>query len=60
MRVGTLAAECAMLLSEQLNVAVDNEHKQGTMLDAQGHKIIDMGDDFIPKANPSNDRSFYS
>ncbi|MBG3020898.1 acyl-CoA synthetase FdrA [Proteus mirabilis] len=49
---GTLAAECAMLLSEKLNVEVDNEHKQGTMLDADGHKIIDMGDDFYTQGKP--------
>ncbi|MFN6784627.1 acyl-CoA synthetase FdrA, partial [Proteus mirabilis] len=41
-----------MLLSEQLNVALDNEHKQGTMLDAQGHKIIDMCDDFYTQGKP--------
>lgn len=49
---GTLAAESAMLLAEKLNVTLDAEHAQGTMLKADGHHIIDMGDDYYTQAKP--------
>ncbi|AWM78922.1 acyl-CoA synthetase FdrA [Gammaproteobacteria bacterium ESL0073] len=49
---GTLASECAMLLSEEINVPTDKEHAQGIMLNAEGHKVIDMGDDFYTQGKP--------
>jgi len=50
---GTLAAECAMLLAEKLRLPpVDSEHPRGAMLVADGHRIIDMGDDFYTQGRP--------
>ncbi len=49
---GTLAAEAAMLLADRLGVDVDSKHEHGTMLDAKGHKIIDLGDDFYTQGKP--------
>lgn len=49
---GTLAAEAAMLLAEQLNVEADNEHLHGTMLNADGHRVVDLGDDFYTVGKP--------
>ncbi|MFC0226863.1 acyl-CoA synthetase FdrA [Serratia aquatilis] len=49
---GTLAAECAMLLAERLGVEADSTHQQGSMLNAGGHRIIDMGDDFYTQGKP--------
>lgn len=49
---GTLAAECAMLLAERLGVTLDNHHPNGLMLAIDGHKIIDMGDDFYTQGKP--------
>lgn len=49
---GTLAAECAMLLAEKLSLPVDSEHPRGAMLVADGHRIIDMGDDFYTQGRP--------
>ncbi|MGK7285327.1 acyl-CoA synthetase FdrA [Buttiauxella agrestis] len=49
---GTLAAETAMLLAEQLGVEADDAHHHGTMLDADGHRVIDLGDDFYTVGKP--------
>ena len=49
---GTLAAECAMLLADKLGVEADSQHQQGSMLNAEGHRIIDMGDDFYTQGKP--------
>ncbi|MGN7974003.1 acyl-CoA synthetase FdrA [Serratia sp. 22264] len=49
---GTLAAECAMLLAEKLRLPIDSEHTRGSMLAADGHRIIDMGDDFYTQGRP--------
>lgn len=49
---GTLAAEAAMLLAEYLNVSPDSTHAQGTMLNAKGHEIVDLGDDFYTVGKP--------
>lgn len=49
---GTLAAECAMLLANQLGLQTDAAHHQGMMLDQDGHKIIDLGDDFYTQGKP--------
>lgn len=49
---GTLAAECAMLLADRLGVEADSKHQHGSMLNADGHRIIDMGDDFYTQGKP--------
>ncbi|MEO3990501.1 acyl-CoA synthetase FdrA [Pseudocitrobacter cyperus] len=49
---GTLAAEAAMLLSGGLNVPVSENHAQGVMLDAGGHRIVDLGDDSYTLGRP--------
>lgn len=49
---GTLAAEAAMLLSAGLNVPVSESHAQGVMLDAGGHRIVDLGDDSYTLGRP--------
>ncbi|MGF1726884.1 acyl-CoA synthetase FdrA [Photobacterium nomapromontoriensis] len=49
---GTLAAEAAMLLAEQLGLHVDETHEQGIMLHEAGHLIIDLGDDHYTVGRP--------
>lgn len=49
---GTLAAECAMLLAEKLGLQADATHDQGMMLNQDGHRIIDLGDDFYTQGKP--------
>ncbi|MCX8602445.1 MULTISPECIES: acyl-CoA synthetase FdrA [unclassified Gilliamella] len=49
---GTLAAEVAMFLAKALDLAVSHSHDKGIMLDQNGHKIIDLGDDFYTVGRP--------
>ncbi|MCS2158030.1 acyl-CoA synthetase FdrA [Scandinavium sp. H11S7] len=49
---GTLAAEAAMLLASHLGIEPDPLHHHGMMLDAQGHQVIDLGDDFYTVGRP--------
>lgn len=49
---GTLAAEAAMLLSVGLGVPVSENHDQGVMLEAGGHRIVDLGDDSYTLGRP--------
>lgn len=49
---GTLAAEAAMLLAEQINAKIDSKHDRGIMLHAQGHTLIDLGDDAYTVGRP--------
>ncbi len=49
---GTLAAEAAMLLSAGLGVPVSESHAQGVMLEASGHRIVDLGDDSYTLGRP--------
>lgn len=49
---GTLAAEAAGLLAGHLGVEADDAHHHGMMLDADGHQIIDLGDDFYTVGRP--------
>lgn len=49
---GTLAAECAMLLAEKLGLQTEATHDQGMMLNQDGHRIIDLGDDFYTQGKP--------
>lgn len=49
---GTLAAEAAMLLSAGLGVPVSETHTDGVMLEAEGHRIVDLGDDSYTLGRP--------
>jgi FdrA protein len=49
---GTLAAEAAMLLADHLNVKLDMHHPEGVMLEADGHRIVDLGDDVYTRGRP--------
>lgn len=49
---GTLAAEAAMLLADQLNIEPDAHHHNGVMLNARGHQIVDLGDDVYTLGRP--------
>lgn len=49
---GTLASETAMLLSEAIGVPQDAAHKEGYMLHADGHAVIDLGDDVYTRGRP--------
>ena len=49
---GRLAAGAAMLLSAGLGVPVSESHDQGVMLDAGGHRIVDLGDDSYTLGRP--------
>lgn len=49
---GTLAAEAAMILADQLHVSTSSSHEKGIMLAEKGHKIIDLGDDFYTVGRP--------
>ena len=49
---GTLASEMALILANQLGVDTDAKHEKGVMLNAEGHTIIDLGDDFYTVGRP--------
>lgn len=49
---GTLAAEAGMLVAEKFALQVSVEHKNGEMLNDQGHMIIDLGDDAYTVGRP--------
>ncbi len=49
---GTLASETAMLLSEALDIPQDTAHADGYMLHADGHAVIDLGDDVYTRGRP--------
>ncbi|MBW7981765.1 acyl-CoA synthetase FdrA [Enterobacillus tribolii] len=49
---GTLAAEAAMLLAAQIGAEPDSHHDRGVMLNAQGHMLIDLGDDAYTVGRP--------
>lgn len=49
---GTLASEMALILADKLGVETDAKHEKGTMLNADGHSIIDLGDDFYTVGRP--------
>lgn len=49
---GTLAAEAAMLLSVGIGVPVSESHANGVMLEANGHRIVDLGDDSYTLGRP--------
>ncbi|HBN5519670.1 TPA: acyl-CoA synthetase FdrA [Escherichia coli] len=45
-------AEAAGLLAGHLGVEADDAHHHGMMLDADGHQILDLGDDFYTVGRP--------
>lgn len=49
---GTLATEAALLLAETLDLAPDTAHADGYLLRADGHRIIDLGDDAYTRSRP--------
>lgn len=49
---GSLASEAAMLLGDALGVAADAEHSGGALLRADGHEVIDLGDDVYTRGRP--------
>ena len=49
---GTLAAEAGMLMAEALGETLSKSHDKGVMFDAQGHIVIDLGDDFYTVGRP--------
>ena len=49
---GTLAAEAAQLLAEALGTEPDAAHPRGLMLQAQGHRVVDLGDDAYTRGQP--------
>lgn len=50
---GTLASEAAMLVRDELGLPEgDKSHAQGYMLKADGHEIIDLGDDAYTQGRP--------
>ncbi|MCL2463970.1 MAG: acyl-CoA synthetase FdrA, partial [Micrococcales bacterium] len=49
---GTLAAEAAMLLGEAFGLPLSPEHRNGIVLDAGGHRIVDLGDDVYTRGRP--------
>ncbi|GAA1393549.1 acyl-CoA synthetase FdrA [Luteococcus peritonei] len=50
---GTLAGEAAMVLRQELDLpADDGNHAHGVQLDAEGHRIIDLGDDEYTQGRP--------
>jgi FdrA protein len=59
---GTLASEAAGVLARGLGVPLAGTHDEGVMFDAQGHSVIDLGDDAytVGRAHPMIDPSLRS
>lgn len=49
---GTFASEAAMLLRESLGAAESHERDAGYLLKADGHEVIDLGDDAYTRGRP--------
>ncbi|MBK5104183.1 MAG: acyl-CoA synthetase FdrA [Burkholderiales bacterium] len=49
---GTLAAEAALLFAEAFGIAPDTAHVGGYLLRANGHRIVDLGDDAYTRGRP--------
>ncbi|OTN75656.1 hypothetical protein A5886_000731 [Enterococcus sp. 8G7_MSG3316] len=49
---GTLAYEAAMLIEAGLGLSAADGHKDGFILKADGHEIIDLGDDIYTQGKP--------
>lgn len=54
---GTLASEASFLLANALNVPFTGSHEEGVMFAANGHSVIDLGDDAytVGRAHPMID-----
>lgn len=49
---GTLANEAGMLIADGLELKEGLTHKEGYILNSQGHEIIDLGDDIYTQGKP--------
>lgn len=49
---GTLAGEAAMLIKEALDMKVPPQKAEGFMLNADGHIVVDLGDDVYTQGKP--------
>ena len=49
---GSGKSTAARLLAERLGITPDAHHPQGMMLNAQGHQVVDLGDDFYTVGRP--------
>lgn len=49
---GTLANEAGMLIADGLKLKEGLTHKEGYILNSQGHEIIDLGDDIYTQGKP--------
>lgn len=49
---GTLAAEAAMIIGDVYGVKDNGHHKEGIMLECNGHQVIDLGDDVYTRGRP--------
>ncbi len=49
---GTLAYEASILLKDTLKLSSASEAKEGYILNAQGHEVIDLGDDKYTQGKP--------
>ena len=49
---GTLAGEAAMLIKDALGMKIPPEDIEGYMLKADGHLVVDLGDDAYTKGKP--------
>ncbi|MDF2523765.1 MAG: FdrA family protein [Clostridiales bacterium] len=49
---GTLAAEASMIIRDEYDIEDNGLHPKGVMLEYNGHKIIDLGDDVYTRGRP--------
>lgn len=49
---GTLAGEAAMLIKDALDMKIPPEKAEGYMLKAEGHIVVDLGDDVYTQGKP--------
>lgn len=49
---GTLAYEASILIKDTLKLSANSEAEEGFILNAQGHEVIDLGDDKYTQGKP--------
>ncbi|QUH18850.1 acyl-CoA synthetase FdrA [Alkaliphilus sp. B6464] len=49
---GTLAYEAAILIKDTMKLSSSSEVREGYILDAAGHEVIDLGDDIYTQGKP--------
>ncbi len=49
---GTLAGEAALLIKDALEITAKGSKSEGFMLNAQGHIVVDLGDDVYTQGKP--------